>query len=120
MIANQIDIDIINNYSTYDIFILIDNQSVFELECFDLQINFNSLFDLLTKLEKDIVSEPIFFELTDYCCNPVILKISPYPPFDWIVLNIPDQNDKRKFFIDRQQFCYAIKIAVEKFTYLMY
>lgn len=115
MIASHIDIDIIKDVMSFDVHFLMDNCLVCEIEIFDIEVNLNAFITLLTTLEKGVVSKPIFFELQDCYANKIAFKISPYPPFDWVILNIPTQNTPNQFYLDRTQFCQAIKIVIEKF-----
>lgn len=116
MIATQVGIDVIEDVVSLNICFLMDNHLVCEIEIFDIQVNFNAFMALLTVLEKGVISKPIFFELQDYYANKIAFKISPYPPFDWVVLNVPTQNTPNQFYVDRTQFCQAIRIVIEKFT----
>lgn len=115
MIASYIDIDIIKDVMSFDVHFLMDKNLVCEVEIFDRQVNLNAFITLLTTLEKGIVSTPIFFELQDYYANKIAFKISPYPPFDWVVLNVPTQHTPNQFYVDRTQFCQEIKIVIENF-----
>lgn len=115
MIETQIDIDIVADVISLNIHFLMDDNLVCEVEIFDKQVNFNAFVELLTILEKGIISKPIFFELQDYYANKIAFKISPYPPFDWVVLNMPIQNTPNQFYVDRMQFCQAIRIVIDKF-----
>lgn len=119
MLANYLEIDVVDDKISCYINFLIDKKLVCEIEIFDRQVNFNAFMVLLTELEKGVVSKPIFLELQDYYANKIAFKISPYPPFDWVVLNIPTQNTPNQFYVDRTQFCQAIRIVIEKFSYFI-
>lgn len=114
--ATQIDIEIVEDVMSFNMHFLMDNHLVCEIEIFDRQVNFNAFITLLTALEQGIVSKPIFLELQDYYANKISFKISPYPPLDWVVLNMPIPNTPNQFYVDRTQFCQAIRIVIEKFT----
>lgn len=113
--ATQIGIDIVEDVMSLNVHFLMDNHLVCQIEIFDRQVNFDAFVDLLATLEKGMIKKPLFLILTDYYANKIAFKISPYPPFDWVVIGVPIQNTPNQFYADRVQFCQAIKMAIERF-----
>lgn len=110
MNAQTINFTLTKTTHIYYFMIIIDGIHQIEYEFYHLYPNLKSLTNLIKQIKPAPIAESVYFTLDCYY-QKATCKLSPCPPYDWLVLKINDDI----FYIDRLEFCNNLIKSMQSF-----